>query len=88
MKAQTFDMMHELRKAPFIFSFVSDFKEKKSTVKTANIYLLSTCHIQDTQLIEFSQQPFELVLSLALLSQKETKGERNNIPQVTKSTNS
>jgi len=28
-KAQTFDMMHELGRVPFTFSFISDFKEKK-----------------------------------------------------------
>lgn len=84
-KAQTLNMTNEPGRVPFTFCFIQDFKENP-IVKRASIYLLSTCHIQDAQLTEVSQQPFELVASLALLSRKEIKGKRSNTPQVTKST--
>ena len=45
-------------------------------------YLLYTRHF----IIEFSEQTFELVLLLALLSKKGTKGKRSNIHQVTQLT--
>lgn len=82
---QTSDMMYDLGIVPFTIIFQIS-KKKKPVVKTANIYLLSTCRTLDTLLTEFLEQAFELVLLLSLLSRKETKGKRNNIPQVTKMT--